>query len=1013
MHLKSLFAMGWLAGLPGWALAVPFAQDPLPDGVVVVEAEHYHASTTNSGASWVPVASGSYSGGAALQAMPNNGLLFNSNVESQSPRLDYQVAFVHAGIHYVAVRGFAKSGADDSVHAGLNGVLTADSDRIGTFSSSGSWKNRTFETGTPLIMVDVPFPGVHTLNLWMREDGFIADKIVLSTSPHFLPTGGGPPESLQVGDSDPDSDAPGATAFSSIRLVDGQIEVAFEPVAAAEAYAVAGAGELDGTPLAPVPAAVDGFTARFDPTDGPAEFLAVQTVSPDSDRVWAAALLNRIAYGPTPELIERVLTGPSPIGAQGYLDEQLAPELIPESVVNDPAWQYFDARLRSGAGNLTDLQAWHLLSAIGADRQLLEILVQFFDNHFPTYYWKTRDWFRTQGFSDTDARVQAASLEFREQQRWRSILLDPNATFRDLLMASCESPAMIIYLDTVGSRSNAPNENFSREIMELFTMGVDNGYSQTDIERMSPAWTGWQVGPVDPAHLGDPHAPAYASPAPLFDLKSTGWSYRKGLAAPPVDWNQPGHVPDTNWIDGAALAIGYGNTNVVTTLADMRNSYNTVYLRREWVVPPGTDLDALRLRVLLDDGCILYVNGIEAARINVHPNTDKAHDGTADVSVGTAAWITAAAPDFGALLQPGTNLLAVHLLNQSRGSSDLAFDLLIDRPAAWDFVFNPAVHHAGAKTIFSNLVVDARFASAEAGASYALTLPVRGGTNGIADGYAIIDHLADLPHTREFICYKLCGLLVHDRFPFKNYYNLTRTPDEAALLREAMAAWATPGPDGRTGNIRAVVRTILESDLFRSQAAANQKVKTPFEYVVSAVRALRADLGGGMVAASTLGLDLATPMGNMGMRLFERFDPDGWAEEGAAWIDTGTVNERLRFVQHMVRAPNDPQKTTDYGNTGTNTVTRPTEWVMARLPSEDWTDAAAVTDFFLAHLFAGEGWPNFAAERAAAIDLLNSDDTGVPGSAPFALAVPGSANYDLRIRSLVGLLLAGPRFHEQ
>jgi uncharacterized protein (DUF1800 family) len=89
-------------------------------------------------------------------------------------------------------------------------------------------------------------------------------------------------------------------------------------------------------------------------------------------------------------------------------------------------------------------------------------------------------------------------------------MMQANGTFLDLLTISAESVAMIIYLDTVTSRGNPPNipnENYSRELLELFTMGVDNGYDQSDITNMAPAWTGWTMDIVLPGNASNPFAP--------------------------------------------------------------------------------------------------------------------------------------------------------------------------------------------------------------------------------------------------------------------------------------------------------------------------------------------------------------------------------------------------------------------------------------------------------------------------------------------------------------------------
>ena len=64
------------------------------------------------------------------------------------------------------------------------------------------------------------------------------------------------------------------------------------------------------------------------------------------------------------------------------------------------------------------------------------------------------------------------------------------SNFRDLLIAVSQDPAMLAFLDAGVNTKDSPNENFAREIMELFTMGVGH-YSETDVQEAARAFTGW------------------------------------------------------------------------------------------------------------------------------------------------------------------------------------------------------------------------------------------------------------------------------------------------------------------------------------------------------------------------------------------------------------------------------------------------------------------------------------------------------------------------------------------
>ena len=254
-----------------------------------------------------------------------------------------------------------------------------------------------------------------------------------------------------------------------------------------------------------------GYLWRTTNATATAEFYRLEAIPMDSNALLAANALNRLGYGPTPELLTRLRTE----GPHGYITAQLAPWTIVERANQThtnilsiegkfvPAAGFVE---RTNAG-IADLRAWHVLRAVNADRQLLEVLLQFLENHFVTQFEKSSDFFDRYYDSGTMRDRLATQLEYLENARWRGALLKPDCTFHDLLKTTAESPAMIIYLDTVDSRgdgNNVANENYARELLELFTFGVDNGYDQSDITTMSRAWTGWYVDKVDFANINNP-----------------------------------------------------------------------------------------------------------------------------------------------------------------------------------------------------------------------------------------------------------------------------------------------------------------------------------------------------------------------------------------------------------------------------------------------------------------------------------------------------------------------------
>jgi hypothetical protein len=321
-----------------------------------------------------------------------------------------------------------------------------------------------------------------------------------------------------------------------------------------------------------------------------------------------------------------------------------------------------------------------------------------------------------------------------------------------------------------------------------------------------------------------------------------------------------------------------------------------------------------------------------------------------------------------------------------------------------------------AKRLFTNVVVDVRFGAPWGGQSYALTINTNAypGNAGINEGYVVAQHLANLPQTMEFLSVKLCRLFVHEDFDFGFYDYRTNTSPEALLVKACMTAWDTPATDGRKGNIRNVLKVIFDSDIFRGNAASQQKIKTPLELAVSTIRALRTgntDTNGWVAeTADTDGYGIASPLNRMGgMTLFDKAEPNGWSEFGYLWLNTANLCERMRFAQHVLMPTTSSLKNTDYGTI--RNVSDPVKLLKSRLPEASWNDAAAVVDYFLSILYPGEGKANLDMDRTAAISFLNSNESGVSSS--FTGIGNTSAAYDGRVRGMVALLMCFPRFQEQ
>jgi uncharacterized protein (DUF1800 family) len=354
------------------------------------------------------------------------------------------------------------------------------------------------------------------------------------------------------------------------------------------------------------------------------------------------------------------------------------------------------------------------------------------------------------------------------------------------------------------------------------------------------------------------------------------------------------------------------------------------------------------------------------------------------------------------------------ILPGSTNTSTTEIDNLV---GVWSFNYRSDRHSISNKTLFAGKTVPTRFgppyttktygAGTQPGA-YELVIRGRSGTNGLQEGYEAMAYLADLPFTQEYICVKLCRLFVHDGF-LHGVYDFTDPglSPEGRLVRDCMQAWENGSPKGQ---IRDVLRVIFASELFRGHGGSMQKVKTPLEFTLSAVRALRVQNTNGNYTADTDGYSLTSPLNRMGgMNLFDRADPDGYPEAGEGWVSAGTLAERLRFVEAMCVATNQ----TGHADAG-NSVCDPAALLRLRLPAQDVTNATAVADCLLDLLLPAEGKANLDLYRTASVQYLNTSENGQVPS-PFAsLSTSGNPSpYAVRVRGLAAMLFSSPRFQEQ
>jgi len=156
-------------------------------GKVVIEAESFSENIPRDGAAWkIETSQPGFSGRGYLAAGPNSGSVWGSGSDDRlqlrdAPQCNYRIHLDSQGAYHVAVYMYGASSRDDSCHIGLDGKCTTGYRVYGSRQGQWHWADTTKE-GRRVTLV-VKTPGNHTLNLWVREDGVLVDKIMLSKNP--------------------------------------------------------------------------------------------------------------------------------------------------------------------------------------------------------------------------------------------------------------------------------------------------------------------------------------------------------------------------------------------------------------------------------------------------------------------------------------------------------------------------------------------------------------------------------------------------------------------------------------------------------------------------------------------------------------------------------------------------------------------------------------------------------------------------------------------------------------
>jgi len=241
-------------------------------------------------------------------------------------------------------------------------------------------------------------------------------------------------------------------------------------------------------------------------------------------------MLRRTTYGPIPSLHASIRKQ----GRKAWLDRQLNPAKLDDSYCDKlianrfpgMKWNITQARNNIEAFSwdlMRDVGVATIARAVWSKRQVFEVMCDFWSNHLNVANPSDNVWDNRHDYDRTVIRKHALGK------------------FSDMLVASANHPAMLLYLNNADSTKDNPNENYGRELLELHSVGVDGGYNEEDMRQSTLIMTGfsvdWQTGLFEYnnwAHYRGPvQVMSFTDDNPAADGYDVGIRYVRYLARHP------------------------------------------------------------------------------------------------------------------------------------------------------------------------------------------------------------------------------------------------------------------------------------------------------------------------------------------------------------------------------------------------------------------------------------------------------------------------------------------------